>query len=156
MKRVRFISFMCSPETKILKRFCDFSHVSFLLELESIKYVHRVFPDSCQNDPMIFRPKRPLDQTNSFLTNFKFSIHYIPPLIKYRKYLKNILGENELFTPCSVTNWKNVSALHQLLVFVCLFCFVLLFCFLFLLSLLLFFFFFFFFFFGKLHRETIY
>ena len=28
------------------------------------------------------------DKTNSFLTNFKFSIHYTPPLTKYQKYRK--------------------------------------------------------------------
>ena len=30
----------------------------------------------------------PSDPTNSFLTNLKFSIHYIPPLPKYQKYRK--------------------------------------------------------------------
>ena len=42
---------MCFTDTKIFKLLHDFPqvlHVSFLLELESIKYVHRVFSNSCQ------------------------------------------------------------------------------------------------------------
>ena len=51
MKLVRFIRFVCFTDTKIFKPLHDFPqvlHVSFLLELESIKYVHRVFSNSCQ------------------------------------------------------------------------------------------------------------
>ena len=51
MKLVRFIRFVCFTDTKIFKLLHDFPqvlHVSFLLELESIKYVHRVFSNSCQ------------------------------------------------------------------------------------------------------------
>ena len=51
MKFVRFIRFVCFTDTKIFKLLHDFPqvlHVNFLLELESIKYVHRVFSNSCQ------------------------------------------------------------------------------------------------------------
>ena len=44
-------------------------------------------------DPIVYQPKIPLDQTNPFLTNFKFSIRYIPPLTKYQKYRKIYWGK---------------------------------------------------------------
>lgn len=50
-------------------------------------------------DPIIFQQKIPSDQTDSFLTNFQFSIYHIPALTNIKSTEKYI-GGNVLFTSC--------------------------------------------------------
>ena len=67
-------------------------------------------------DPIIFQPKIHLDQNKFFLTNFKFSIHYIPPLTKYQKYRKIFRGNMNFSLVCVKTGKTHRNFLRYFII----------------------------------------